>query len=84
MVDEQADEELDDEQLDGEAKAFTVTVDGTARRGAAGRTHRWIPSLFYIHKEEPGTRTGTSKFRQRNNMALRQMHQQYSGVLSST
>ena len=50
VVDEQYDEELDDEQLGSESQTFTVT-------------HLWIPSLRYIHKKEPGTRTATRWFR---------------------
>ena len=81
VVDEQADEELDDEQLDGEAKAFTVTVDGKPEEVPLDEL------IAGYHRYSTYTKKSQELAQERQSFgaeqqALRQMHQQYSGVLS--
>lgn len=81
VVDELDDEELDDEQLEGEAKAFTVTIDGKPEQVPLDELiagyHRY--STYTKKSQELAQeRQGFSEEQQ----ALRQMHQQYYGVLN--
>ena len=81
VVDELDDEELDDEQLDGEAKAFTVTVDGKPEEVPLDEL------IAGYHRYSTYTKKSQELAQERQGFgaeqqALRQMHQQYSGVLS--
>jgi hypothetical protein len=79
-VDEQ-DEELEDEQLDSDTQAFTVTVDGKPEEVPLDELiagyHRYA-TYTKKSQELAQERQGFGAEQQ----ALRQMHQQYSGVLS--
>ena len=81
VVDELDDEELEDEQLDGEAKAFTVTVDGKPEEVPLDEL------IAGYHRYSTYTKKSQELAQERQGFgaeqqALRQMHQQYSGVLS--
>jgi len=80
VVDEQ-DEELEDEQLDSDTQAFTVTVDGKPEEVPLDELiagyHRYA-TYTKKSQELAQERQGFGAEQQ----ALRQMHQQYSGVLS--
>jgi len=81
VVDEQHDDELDDEQLDSDTQAFTVTVDGKPEEVPLDELiagyHRYAT---YTKKSQQlaQERQGFGEEQQ----ALRQMYQQYQGVLS--
>ena len=80
VVDELGDDELDEEQLDGDAQAFTVTVDGKPEEVPLDELiagyHRYA-TYTKKSQELAQERQGFGEEQQ----ALRQMHQQYSGVL---
>ena len=81
VVDELDDEELDDEQLEGEAKAFTVTIDGKPEQVPLDEL------IAGYHRYSTYTKKSQELARERQGFgdeqqALRQMHQQYSGVLN--
>ena len=81
VVDEQQDDEPEDEQLDSDAQAFTVTVDGKPEEVPLDELiagyHRYA-TYTKKSQELAQERQGFGEEQQ----ALRQMHQQYSGVLS--
>jgi hypothetical protein len=81
VVDEQYDDEQDDEQLDSEAQAFTVTVDGKPEEVPLDELiagyHRYA-TYTKKSQELAQERDGFGEEQQ----ALRQMYQQYQGVLS--
>jgi len=81
VVDEQYDDEQDDEQLDSEAQAFTVTVDGKPEEVPLDELiagyHRYA-TYTKKSQELAQQREGFGEEQQ----ALRQMYQQYEGVLS--
>jgi hypothetical protein len=81
VVDEQQDDELDDEQLDSDTQAFTVTVDGKPEEVPLDEL------IAGYHRYATYTKKSQELAQERQGFgaeqrALRQMHQQYSGVLS--
>ena len=81
VVDEQHDDETDDEQLDSERQKFTVTIDGKPEDVPLDEL------IAGYHRHATYTRKSQQLAQERQGFgaeqqALRQMYQQYQGVLS--
>ena len=81
VVDEQADEELDDEQLNSDAQVFTVTVDGQPEDVPLDEL------IAGYHRYATYTKKSQELAQERESfdsdqMVLRQTHQQYAEVLA--